>query len=381
MIELSATFYALLAVYVFLVIPVGYFIFVADPSESPTTRFLTGDLPNNCQKVLERCLNGRIYSTLHFLFADSVFYTLYWFIYGTLWTVIFSHVYPWQDRLDCVSSYHRYIGYAVCLSLALTWHLASSTSPGLITASDFRRFDHSPYDGLLFVKGRICKTRDIPRLPRSKFDRFKYKENVARYDHFCSWLDNAIGEENYRFFLLFLVVHLVACVYGIVMVGLLFQGEITADNLFEEVFVDQFSGAEMKGNRLKVYKVICNRHLLEIAVVFMLTAALIPLGMMLFTNVKNTSAGMTYNESEKWKKVAMWHREEMECCKDDKRNATVTSDVADVLADELKSCKDKVEALARAGIQPVNIYDNGFMENWMAVLFPLSLRKGRVLSV
>jgi hypothetical protein len=72
--------------------------------------------------------------------------------------------------------------------------------------------------------------------------------------------------------------------------------------------------------------------------------------------------------------------EEMECYKNDKRNGTVTIDAPDVLADGLKSRKDKVEALARAGIQPVNIYDNGFVENWMEVLFPLSLRKGRVLS-
>lgn len=82
-----------------------------------------------------------------------------------------------------------------------------TTNPGIITKTNIQRYDHFPYDHLLFTPDRICSTTGVRRLARSKYDRFKYKQNVARFDHYCGWVYNSIGEENYRFFLLFLLVH------------------------------------------------------------------------------------------------------------------------------------------------------------------------------
>ena len=42
---------------------------------------------------------------------------------------------------------------------------------------------------------------------------------MARFDHFCGYIDQSIGEENYRWFLLFLTVHCFMVVYGTLLVG------------------------------------------------------------------------------------------------------------------------------------------------------------------
>ena len=48
---------------------------------------------------------------------------------------------------------------------------------------------------------------------RSKFCRVT-RRRVARFDHFCGWMNNAIGENNLRYFVSFLALHVVLCAYG-----------------------------------------------------------------------------------------------------------------------------------------------------------------------
>ena len=77
------------------------------------------------------------------------------------------------------------------------------SSPGIITKDTLQFYDHYPYDNLLYPEGRMDRKKGIPRLPRSKFDRLKHKQHVARFDHYCGWVSATIGAENYRIFLLF----------------------------------------------------------------------------------------------------------------------------------------------------------------------------------
>ena len=83
---------------------------------------------------------------------------------------------------------------------------------------------------------------------KKKVDRLKYDANVPRYDHFCGWVHNTIGEENYRWFLLFLTIHVVMCTYGAVVCMLLFHGEIKDKKLLELTFFDRNTGEEVESN-------------------------------------------------------------------------------------------------------------------------------------
>jgi len=227
---------------------VMYFCVFADPRKSPTALYATVTLPAKARAVVERCVGKRNLRTLEVL-SDKALMLFYCVIVFGSWTIIFCYVYPWVDRQSYVPHYHKWIGYVVFGACVYSWRLACTTSPGIITSETLPKYDHYPYDSYLFVQGQMCRTRRIPKLARSKFDRFKYKNNVPRFDHFCGWVYNTIGEENYRWFLLFLLVHVGMCLYGSAMVGLLFYGEIVSHNLHKATYVDRFTGEEIPASK------------------------------------------------------------------------------------------------------------------------------------
>jgi len=53
----------------------------------------------------------------------------------------------------------------------------------------------------------------IVKPPRSKYCKLT-QAHVARFDHFCPWLNQAVGAENYRWFLAFLLGHCLLLLYG-----------------------------------------------------------------------------------------------------------------------------------------------------------------------
>jgi hypothetical protein len=262
---ITTTLIVAFVLYLAFMVAVMYICVVADPETSPTARFWTEKVPSFVTRYLRRVLGSKSLSVLEF-FADRVLSIFYLLIVCGAWSIIVAYVYPWVDRQSYVSSYHKILGYVVFAASLLSWRLASTTSPGIITAKTLERYNHFPYDDLLYVSNRKCKTKGIPRLARSKYDRFKYDNNIPRFDHYCGWVNNTIGEENYRFFLLFLFVQFAKCVYGANMIALLFRGEIREKNLFEVVFFNRFTGEELESNYYIVFQFLFNKYTLEMAV-------------------------------------------------------------------------------------------------------------------
>jgi hypothetical protein len=262
---ITTTLIIAFVLYLAFLVAVMYICVFADPETSSTAQYFTEKLPSKVTKYLRRVLGSKSLSVLEF-FADRVLSILYLIIVCGSWSIIVAYVYPWVDRQSYVSAYHKPLGCVVFAVSILSWRLASTTSPGTITAKTLHRYDHFPYDDLLYVSDRKCSTKGIPRLARSKFDRFKYYNNVPRFDHFCGWVNNTIGEENYRFFLLFLFVQCAKCMYGASMIGLLFLGEIREKNLFDVVFFNRFTGEELESNYYIVWQFLFNKYTFEAAV-------------------------------------------------------------------------------------------------------------------
>ena len=93
--------------------------------------------------------------------------------------------------------------FALCVG---SWVAACTVSPGIVTAETVATFDRYPYDGIIFGPGGVCRTTGVRKIARSKYCRYM-RANVARFDHFCPWLNQAVGERNYRVFLGFLLCH------------------------------------------------------------------------------------------------------------------------------------------------------------------------------
>ena len=69
------------------------------------------------------------------------------------------------------------------------------------------------YDGLMFVKDKICKTCKIPKPARSKHCSL-CDECVEHFDHHCYWINKCITRHNYLKFLLLPITYLLICGYA-----------------------------------------------------------------------------------------------------------------------------------------------------------------------
>lgn len=259
-----------------------YFFVIADPEQSPTAKYVTTILPKQIWDKLSIVVGKRNLKFLEFV-SDRILILLYCAVVFGSWDVIFFYVYPWVNRQSYVSKYHLWIGYVVFASCVVSWRIGSTTSPGIITTRTVHKYEHFPYDNILFVPGQTCKIRNVSKVARSKYDRFKYRQNVPRFDHFCGWIYNTVGEENYRYFLLFLLIHVLMCAYGATIVGMLFYGEMLDNNFHQLTFVDRYTGEEFPASKWIIGQYLFNKFLLESAV-FLLMAVSTYYNNMLFVS-------------------------------------------------------------------------------------------------
>jgi palmitoyltransferase ZDHHC4 len=427
------TFIVVAVLYILIVCVALYVYVFADPEESRIARYCTQTLPAQSWRLLEWCLgegsdNGdakdgeltvnekdgtkkdlsgssqstittkfkrkrstQILSAIEF-FLDRALMLVYCAIVLGAWSIVFYYIYPWIQQQDYVSRYHQYVGYVLFVACLGSWRLASRTSPGLITKATLTQYNHYPYDHIMYEPGLVCRTRHIPRLARSKFDRHFYGENVARFDHYCGWVYNTIGQENYRFFLLFLAVHVLMCIYGSYVIGLLFYGEILQHNLLRITFFDRYTGEEIKATKYIVFQYLFHKYLLEAAVWVIATVMGVALALFLAYHAWLTSRGLTTNESYKWSQVLQWYKRALREYNDAVQQGlipvkhvnapTTTTHEANhtsnpVDAGASKSDSADADVIQHPGPPPVNIYNRGLVENWKEIVFPLSLRTAR----
>eukprot|EP00934_Nitzschia_sp_Nitz4_P000207 Nitzschia sp. Nitz4//scaffold119_size111653//90359//91718//NITZ4_004206-RA/size111653-augustus-gene-0.216-mRNA-1//1//CDS//3329533884//207//frame0 len=366
-----------------------YFCVIANPEESKLAYFLQVALPNKLWTTTSQLVGEQQMNVVQ-TFMDLSLVIFYYFVVMGCWTIVFWYVYPWISATPSVGNYHKYIGILVFFACFGSWRVANKSSPGCITTRSFQRYDHYPYDNLLFVPNRRCETTGLVRIPRSKFDRLKYNQNIPRYDHFCGWVHNTIGEENYRWFLLFLCVHVVMCLYGSTVCMYLFSAEIQDKKLLEITFFDRATGETAQNNKLIVLQYLFIRRTPEFAVMVIMFIMALALGAFLFYHVYLTSTNRTTNEDGKWADVRKWYKTEQKKYKDAVKAGKVTegttssSSEAPQIRDGDVSCTGGGAGIAPQeaaseyfdpGPMPKYLYDRGFIENWKEVLFPISLRK------
>lgn len=283
--------------------------------------------------------------------------TLYYFVCFGSWAIIFIQAYPLIDESSTVSSYHKIIGYFVFAFCFASWRYARGTDPGNITEETLCKFDNYPYDGVLFRRDNICPTLHIRKLARSKYDRYTNK-HIPRFDHFCGWLGVPIGEENYRFFLLFLMVHAGMCWYGLIATFRLLWGEVLKET--SPFFAYLRNSSSFKGILLHAFAMAHTNGWLFYVIIIMGTMSVF-LSLFLCFHFYILLNGMTTNEYFKWKEVA---------------DIVKSQQKSGVPQGQGGNGGDVEEAVAciRSGRMPQNIYDLGFFSNTMEVLRPRSMR-------
>lgn len=189
--NLSYTFIFGFSTYLIFLIFFVYYCVIADPSKSQLAHLFTVEFPAKLSKFASKLIGDSNLQLLNAI-GERLLAVFYLTITLGSWSVIFVYTYPWIDSTEgYISSYHKVMGYIVFILCMTSWRIASTASPGIITVDTVEQFDNFPYDNLLFQEGRICPTAGVPKLARSKFDRFS-AVNVSKFDHFCGWLVSII---------------------------------------------------------------------------------------------------------------------------------------------------------------------------------------------
>ena len=303
-----------------------------------------------------------------FLFALQQ--TTYYMLIGGCWAIIFLRAFPLLDESEHISHRHKPAGVVVFVACVASWLLAKLTPPGSITQDTLWKFDNYRYDGVLYhhndttTTTMMCPSLQMRKLARSKYDRYS-GHHVPRFDHYCGWLGNSIGEENYRFFLVFVLVHTLMALYGTCMTFALMKdaGETVLVGLKDTAA--PFSGYDVFLAALRVDAwVVSTIVLMGMSLPFLIS--------FLVFHVLLVRRGMTTNEHFKWKALGAGGN----------GTSAVSSRRADVEHQAgTNPCPD-VCKLGSSSAQPqTQFYNLGFAGNIHEVFVPRSLRAGGVKAM
>ncbi|KAM9305455.1 palmitoyltransferase ZDHHC4 [Gastrophryne carolinensis] len=193
-------------------------------------------LPEWLSSHMTRCFHTRnaTFVVLHLLLDVLVFGEYLWEVQG----------YSLEMELPRALVFLPYAFMTVNLYF---FYKCCTTDPGRITSSNERhciRFYR--YDNLMFRPGRICETCHLLKPARSKHCGVCGK-CVQRFDHHCVWVNNCIGVQNMRYFLLYLMsLLLTAVTLAGVIAGFLLQ-VVLLSHMMSAAYVDSEGHEELVG--------------------------------------------------------------------------------------------------------------------------------------
>lgn len=318
----------------------------------------------------------------------------------------------------------RHIAEAwVLLAATLTAFAAASfCDPGTVTRENAAELmSVFPFDGMMYARAERpdCSTCETPRPARSKHcpacDRC-----VLRFDHHCIWLNTCVGERNYRWFIVFLVLNvaLMSCVekpravawhcdaprcsrarthprtaprpplrYGVWASSAICLAEIDQKRLWSATFTNEFGDSE-RASALIIFKYLLgvHPHVVGVGVLCGVMGAIV----LCFCayHFQLAATNFTTNETFKWagleaeyeRRRGAWLRKKRE------RAAAMAAfdavkaagDAAAVVAAETRileflDAAGKPKHREPAPLRP-NIYRVGVWRNFGEVFWPISLR-------
>lgn len=292
----------------------------------------------------------------------SIYSAIKWSVPGFYCVVVllcianfFQHVYP-----ELQHSVLRSLAIAaVIASVVCSTVLVTFADPGTLTAANVNAALARYHDNGLIFFGKVCSTCKLQKPARSKHCS-TCNRCVLLYDHHCIWVNNCIGQNNYRWFIAYLVSNIVLMVYG---------GWLCACHL-----------AVQPRPRGYWTLVVATTQANRIAGILFILAFLFSIITAAFTllHVRYLYLGVTTNEADKWSEIehlvslgVLYHVKETGAFVE---RASLRADdgtyqeVYLSLGDEsvMFSARDEhytVERVALVERDLDNIYDRGFVEN------------------
>ena len=201
-------------------------------------------------------------------------------------------------------TYYGIIGIIIC---HISFYIACTEGPGIINNHNINCFNYHKYDNLMYVNNNICKTCNIIKPSRSKHCNL-CGYCVPIFDHHCVWLNQCIGELNYKYFLLFLIIHVIFFTYGSYVIGGVIISEIYERNLFNSIFIESSTRIEMKATYSIIGRYLISKNIILFSVFLFCIIMDIAIFSFLCYHIWLISRGCTTNESYKWSNIKRVHK-------------------------------------------------------------------------
>lgn len=277
-----------------------------------------------------------------------------------------------------LAEYHRLTFSAVFFAALHSFFLACTTPPGYITEGNLKKYSKYEYDNMMYTP-RKCRTTGILKPARSKYCTIM-KRNVARFDHYCGWLAQPVGEENYRFFLLFLLMTSVMLLYAFAGIFFTILALANERGVWSAVFINRHTGQKHKATYLMILQWTISNYNTTVGI-GLLTGVMGVVVLAFFCyHVFLASRNRTTNETFKWAEykdmlaeadtIVAEGQKRVEAAKEEgggtKANLTDLPKIPKRFLDVLEG---------HESIKDVKYFYNlGVWQNFREVLFPRSLR-------
>mmetsp|Transcript_37698 Transcript_37698/g.62096 ORF Transcript_37698/g.62096 Transcript_37698/m.62096 type:complete len:406 (+) Transcript_37698:55-1272(+) len=285
----------------------AYVFFFGDPNGTGIpaclARFFGRKLPDTFMSAVERVLGRRTRDRLAGMYdyvvnqRNPLLQMLYLVLMAGGYLVIVIVAYPRLPN-HVIGEEHRAIGAAVVSLCFISWFVACRIDPGTLTKENVVLYDNYECDGILY-EGLDCRTCKFKKIARSKHCAV-CNVCVARFDHHCAWLNQCVGEQNYAYFLAFLLIHSFSLIYGAVMMALLLYDTVIDKDLLNARFLNTVT-REVENASLGMIMKYLLFHEGKIAALLLLCAVmgLVLLGFFGY-HLTLVLRNVTTNEGHKW---------------------------------------------------------------------------------
>ena len=223
------------------------------------------------------------------------------------YALVVVHGYP-RIPNAYLAGWHKAGGAAALAACLVSFAGASLVDPGTVTRRNEAALRAAyPYDNFLY-HDRPCATCGTSKVARSKHCRVCGR-CVARFDHHCIWVNNCIGERNYRWFLAFLACNVAIMLYGVVAVASVLASVAAELRLFDAVFTSRATGERVPSTPLVVFQFLLGTHTELVMVGFICAVMGTVVAGFAAYHVALVAYNMTTNESAKWREAAWYHAE------------------------------------------------------------------------
>ncbi|EGC40165.1 hypothetical protein DICPUDRAFT_147006 [Dictyostelium purpureum] len=317
--------------------------------------------PKRLKKMSDSCYNYFMFKPNHLLQG------FYLSLVAVGFFLFHKDCFPYIGT-EYIPEYHRYGAYASILFTLFTFIVASYSSPNYIDEKNHKEPARSKHC-------RICN------------------RCVSKFDHHCPWINNCVGRNNLRYFLLFVLSTSLLCVYGAYLSGWSMYTFIKVKDIKNLGYTKNGVWTPVPTTIIIKYLAFESRSILPLGV-FCLVIAVFLLSFFfyhIYLIVRNT----TTNESYKWENIKdqikiqrleekLKEKEEEERKKENKSQTSSSSSSKDKeikkrnksnnndnKEDKYQVEKDKVYLpLPKTFKEIKNIYNKGAYLNLMETFFP-----------